>query len=1008
MKFLKEWIDERINEDDFNFLDYNEFNNLEIIDKRVNGTLKKANWKNHNIIIVLKISNNLKIIENDFKEYFIKLKVLRRIDHSNINRFLGLTKDPNGNYFSVLEYANEGNLRDYLKINFDALQWNVKLQMALDITRGLMFLHTKKVIHGNLHSYNVLVNDVYVEPQYLHNSSYKRDMESDIYSLGVLLWEISSGRPPFSECIQKVFGLTQVKNKLLNGEKEEPVANTPSEYLQLYQKCWQDEPNSRPEINQVYEILSQIKLQSGIDNIRVTNGNISDRHTAKITLEIFKSPAQQIIRKLKLDHGIVLNGYDIISSLQGVVVEDGELKVNLYEESPLVYTSINSENNDLQIDTCINFPVAEIVYNGNLLESFLEYMNDEKKLHELCGDFLPRRFLAGGQLFIEDFNSVTTTQASILKYYFFCVYNSIKYSTEIQLSKLFTLNLLPKLITLDGERINTHEELINWMNNLYQKNMVNIISYDNLIPISRLKDDTSLIDGDSETFEEKQPGVIDFNEKLDFDDWTEEVVDDNLMVWAEDFKLFHGLIINNDGEIEISEKIPIYINRIPEANPRDKTYLKIVNQSTEFDFNLISNNIFSTINLDTFPFTRNNVINNNNNNNNHEDYNHVLIKCEKYEIFLDMKRMIKPTYEFEQVIEDALNNMRPLKALQQVFDEYGHLFSRRIVLGRSIKNIIPNFPSSNTYNDINDIDQILESLDNLNIKFLLTQKESTIEKDDVCNWIQDSQYLEVIEFDHIIPLYKILKEEQQKRIDDLSQNDYKILMTGITNLTDLNNNNNEHYKRVNFDLSLEKENYDVFGLIISEHNTKLEDIYINFGLYDFNGFYTIIKKGENIIIDITRCHILWLIIGNPSRSSIFSPNNRDFEINYLKKSIKLRSNISNYKIKTFFPLYEGYTVLIHENHSSINYEYNNIIKIIEWNERSIKIQIESNFKFEFNTISDINLSDRDSDPVINLEIELYICVISTNYKNLKIDNDIEREYPLNLIGHILIKENKYD
>ncbi len=50
----------------------------------------------------------------------------------------------------VLEYANEGNLRDYLKNQFFTFNWNKKIEMALDITRGLMCLHTENIIHRNL------------------------------------------------------------------------------------------------------------------------------------------------------------------------------------------------------------------------------------------------------------------------------------------------------------------------------------------------------------------------------------------------------------------------------------------------------------------------------------------------------------------------------------------------------------------------------------------------------------------------------------------------------------------------------------------------------------------------------------------------------------------------------------------------------------------------------------------------------------------------------------------
>ncbi|CAB5381373.1 unnamed protein product [Rhizophagus irregularis] len=103
-----------------------------------------------------KNSNELNESNDDFVK---ELKLLREIeDHPKINRFLGITKDSDY-YILVLEYANEGNLRDYLKKKFTYLRWNDKIQMALDITGGLKFIHSKEIIHRDLHSKNILVNN---------------------------------------------------------------------------------------------------------------------------------------------------------------------------------------------------------------------------------------------------------------------------------------------------------------------------------------------------------------------------------------------------------------------------------------------------------------------------------------------------------------------------------------------------------------------------------------------------------------------------------------------------------------------------------------------------------------------------------------------------------------------------------------------------------------------------------------------------------------------------------
>src|SRR5437763_4983978 len=101
----------------------------------------------------------------------------------------------------------------------------------------------------------------YIEPQCFIMDNYKRNEKSDVYSLGVLLWEISSGRPPFSEIPSFNINL-----KIAKGVRESPVNNTPVDYQRLYEDCWNENPNKRPDIDAVYRVLNQLILQFNNDN----------------------------------------------------------------------------------------------------------------------------------------------------------------------------------------------------------------------------------------------------------------------------------------------------------------------------------------------------------------------------------------------------------------------------------------------------------------------------------------------------------------------------------------------------------------------------------------------------------------------------------------------------------------------------------------------------------------------------------------------------------------------
>ncbi|CAB4437571.1 unnamed protein product [Rhizophagus irregularis] len=155
---------------------------------------------------------SLKTINEDTAEKIIYWLKLQREKHfyDNIIKFYGVTidyrYDNSRKYMLVMEYADSGTLRRYLKENFSSLTWNDKSVIAYQLAFAVSCLHDENIIHGDLHSDNVLVHqntiklaDFGVNPERFYSDEYSL-IKGDIYNVGLLLWEISSGRPPFKDC----------------------------------------------------------------------------------------------------------------------------------------------------------------------------------------------------------------------------------------------------------------------------------------------------------------------------------------------------------------------------------------------------------------------------------------------------------------------------------------------------------------------------------------------------------------------------------------------------------------------------------------------------------------------------------------------------------------------------------------------------------------------------------------------------------------------------------------
>jgi len=180
----------------------------------------------------------------------------------------------------VFQLADSGNLEEYLRRNNSSLTWDTRIRLATEITRGLAHIHSHGVLHKDLHSGNILIHggrplitDFGCSRLTMYNGTrtafvgrfgpperlcdgekHVYDECYDIYSLGAVLWHISSGRAPFSDIILQ----WKVPEMVCDGKRENPVPGTPPLYIQLYTDCWHRDPSQRPEIENIKSRLLEI------------------------------------------------------------------------------------------------------------------------------------------------------------------------------------------------------------------------------------------------------------------------------------------------------------------------------------------------------------------------------------------------------------------------------------------------------------------------------------------------------------------------------------------------------------------------------------------------------------------------------------------------------------------------------------------------------------------------------------------------------------------------------
>jgi tRNA A-37 threonylcarbamoyl transferase component Bud32 len=249
------------------------------------GKLYKGTYNGEDVAIKLleRPENDLErahLMEQQFQQEVMMLATLK---HPNIVRFIGACRKTMV-WCIVTEYAKGGSVRQFLnKRQNRSVPLKLAVKQALDVARGMEYVHGLGLIHRDLKSDNLLISadksikiadfgvariEVQTEgmtpetgtyrwmaPEMIQHRPYTQKV--DVYSFGIVLWELITGMLPFQNmtAVQAAFA---VVNKGVR-------PNVPADCLpvlgEIMSRCWDPNPDVRPPFTDVVRMLEHAETE---------------------------------------------------------------------------------------------------------------------------------------------------------------------------------------------------------------------------------------------------------------------------------------------------------------------------------------------------------------------------------------------------------------------------------------------------------------------------------------------------------------------------------------------------------------------------------------------------------------------------------------------------------------------------------------------------------------------------------------------------------------------------
>ncbi|PWA55450.1 serine/threonine/dual specificity protein kinase, catalytic domain-containing protein [Artemisia annua] len=255
-----------------------------------------ARGNGHQTIVAKRLDTRLGQGE---QQYYNELQILCEYKHANVIGLVGYNNETRERII-VYEHASRGSLDRYL--NDSRLTWKKRLNICIDVASGLAFLHgdaetgQEVVIHRDIKTQNILLFDdwkakvgdfglslittLYKDKNYIIDHAcgtkgyvdpvYEKTrfltIESDIYSFGVVLFEILCGRSTYSINKNEGLFLDFVKHSFEEGKQDEMVfevikkqimPKSLTTFQMIAYRCLHDDRKKRPTAK---EVLAQLKM----------------------------------------------------------------------------------------------------------------------------------------------------------------------------------------------------------------------------------------------------------------------------------------------------------------------------------------------------------------------------------------------------------------------------------------------------------------------------------------------------------------------------------------------------------------------------------------------------------------------------------------------------------------------------------------------------------------------------------------------------------------------------